>query len=343
MGYKAQEHVRTLLRKPRREINLTSSSRRLLDYFAFCANEEDCKTNGAYFCFPSEEKILKELCLGHGTLYRALDQLEYTCGLYLITRRGCQDGRAALYDLHILPKDLQPEAILERKQAADARLSLASGKRGARKRNTSPIGMCLPEITSQNGTHYIPKWDVITSQNGTETPEITSQNGTQNREYKRTGNLEHGIEQGGEPAPAPVKPKNPKAENENRPPSKPRRSSQDPTRPILDKHAEMWTAAVHFAEGFPLPHKFEEPDPRQLMNAGVIHVGGWTRFKGFRQRPQDASFARDEFLKYLLHHDPAYEEAVGRVVEESLAAPKEKAGARGSPVNAHSKQRSRSP
>jgi hypothetical protein len=88
----------------------------------------------------------------------------------------------------------------------------------------------------------------------------------------------------------------------------------DATAKILEKHAEWWTVAVHFSDGFPLPDKVEsDPEAKQLLNAGVTHVGGWTRFRGFR----DASFAHDEFLKFMRNKDPAYAEAIRQVVHES--------------------------
>jgi hypothetical protein len=49
------------------------------------------------------------------------------------------------------------------------------------------------------------------------------------------------------------------------------------------------------------------------LNAGVTHVGGWTRFRGFH----DASVAHDEFLKFMRNKDPAYAEAIRQVVHES--------------------------
>src|SRR2546425_1358251 len=185
MGYNAQK----LVRRPPREIKLAANSRRLLDYLAFCANEEDAEKTGVYSTYPSEDRILSDLGFGRATMYRSLAELEYTCGFYLITRRDCKDRRSALYDLHIDPEDLRPKAILRRKQSADARLSASRGKQGVRTRNTSQSETYLPEITSQSETQHVSKRDVITSQNETETPKITSQNETQNKEYKRTRNL----------------------------------------------------------------------------------------------------------------------------------------------------------
>lgn len=46
MGYNAQK----LVRKLPLEIKLTANSRRLLDYLAFCANEEDAEKTGVYSC-----------------------------------------------------------------------------------------------------------------------------------------------------------------------------------------------------------------------------------------------------------------------------------------------------
>jgi len=307
MGYDAQEFVRKLPR----EIKLTPTSRRLIDYLAWRANEKDALKCGVYSTYPAESAILDDLKIGRGTLYRSFNQLEFECGFYLITRRDSKDRRAVLFDLHIRPEDLKPDAVLERKQLADARLSAARGKIGFRKRITSQIGTCLPEITSQNGTEHVPKRDVITSQNGTETPEITSQNGTQNKEYKRTRNSEQGIEQGGERPPA----DKPKTKNAIRTPA---------ALAVTDQHAAMWTACIHFIQGYPLPDKFEASDVRLLLNDAVTHVGGWTTFKGFKQNPRNASFAQEKFLDYLRRHDPAYEVAVGKTIRDSLDEPPRK-------------------
>ncbi len=329
MGYNAQE----LVRKLPREIKLTANSHRLLDYLAFCANEKDAEKNGVYSTFPSEDRILSELHFSSATMYRSLDELEYRCGFYLITRRDCKDRRSALYDLHIYADDLQPDAIAARKQAADARLSAARGKVGVRKRITSQnerclpnitshSERCLPDITSQNETQHLSKREVITSQNE-----------TQNKEYKRTRNLnqERNREKGGGgTAPSPPKkinPQNPKTARSRRP------AQPEPVQTVLDTHAEMWTACVHFSQGYPLPDKFETPEANALMNDGVKHVGGWVRFHGFKARPQDASFAQDKFLDYCRRHDPAYAQAVEQTVQGALtgkAVPKAKAAGRGS-------------
>lgn len=322
VGYNAQELVRQLPR----EIKLTSNARRLLDHFAWRANEKDAAQCGVYSCHPSEGTILRDLGFSSATLYRALDLLEFDCGFYLITRRNGRDQRSVLYDLHIQSADLQPAAMLERKQSADQRLSAMRGKAGARKRNTSQIGTYSleitsqnerysPPLTSQNETQHLPKREVITSQNERYSTEITSQNERQNKEYRRTRNLEQGMEQGGEAGSLPDASHSPIGAP---PISKPKKTSKTAATEVLEKHAEMWTATEFFSRGFPYPDKFQNPEAIRLMNDAVGHVGGFTRFKGFEQRPRDASFARKEFLAYCRNNDPAYEAAIGETLSHAL-------------------------
>lgn len=83
-------------------------------------------------------------------------------------------------------------------------------------------------------------------------------------------------------------------------------------RALFDLHAEMWTALVRqVCEGLELSPelaaKFAAPELQALMDAGLRHVGGRSRLHGFIKQPQDASFARNQFLAYCREHDPAYQ------------------------------------
>jgi hypothetical protein len=317
VSYNAQKLVRQLPREIT-SLKLTPNSWRLLDFLAHCANEEDAlKQGGQYFAFPGEDVILRDLNFSSATLYRAYEQLEYTCGFYLITRRDCKDRRKVLCDLHIHPRDFKPEALQEREQAAAARLSLARGNKGARKRNTSQNERYLPEITSQNERYSAeiphPKCEVITSQFAEKTPEITSQNETQNKEVICT-NRENKPGRGENAAAPPPTP--------SRKPGSKTSGLQNAETRILEAHAEMWTALVdELTRRIPLPAKFEKANNAEsyrLLNQAFVHVGGAVRFRGFEQRPRDASFARKEFLEYLRNNDPAYEAAVAEAITVSL-------------------------
>lgn len=189
MSFQATARVLALQRK-HPEIKLTPNAWRVLIYLADCANEKAAQENGGrYFAFPRQSDFLDRLAIGSGTLYRALDQLEYGCGFYLITRRNRKDARAALYDLHILDSDLTGEALEARKQFAEARLSRSRGREGERKRNAVSLTPVLPQITSQNGRYYGESPAALPPQTGgnylpksTNTHEITSQNGSYNQE-----------------------------------------------------------------------------------------------------------------------------------------------------------------
>lgn len=91
---------------------------------------------------------------------------------------------------------------------------------------------------------------------------------------------------GGEPTPRSFKHKPGKSENR-------------------EKHAALWTALVDFmTSDLPMPAWCEQGTPEyELMRQGFDQVGGKYRFRGWEKRPQDASFARDEFLEYLAIHD----------------------------------------
>jgi hypothetical protein len=162
MGFDGQQFARSLPK----EIKLTPNTWRLLDYLAWRANEEAAKANGGqYHCFPGQDRTLTDLRFSSATFYRSMDELEFTCGFYLITRRNyADDKRAILIDLHIRPSDFFPDAIQQRRQAAEARLSATRGKPGVRKRITSHDERYLPEITSQNESQHLSKREVITSQ-----------------------------------------------------------------------------------------------------------------------------------------------------------------------------------
>src|SRR5262249_44586818 len=122
MGFKAQEHARNLPR----EIKLHGAAAQILDNLSHHANDKDAddpggRTGGRYIAWPAIETICRETRRGTRTVARALNQLEFGCGFYLIQRR--KRGRGNDYVLYIRPEDLTPEAILARKQAADEQLS----------------------------------------------------------------------------------------------------------------------------------------------------------------------------------------------------------------------------
>jgi len=170
------------------------------------------------------------------------------------------------------------------------------------------------------------------------TKRTSSQNEHKSKEVSTTS--EHDpvpVRGGGGPPPAPA-PKGTGAPRNSKPPTPKLWPAAQPAPPqrVIDKHARWWSAVVR-EERAPANGDAEfreissDPEIAALIEAGLSHVGGWTRIRGTRVRPQDASFARDEFLRYLREHDPAYAKAV-----ESLhavpAAPKLKAkAARASP------------
>jgi hypothetical protein len=321
--------ARNLVYKLPREIKLTPSARRLLEYLADRAGDDDAQSNdGQFYAYPSEKSIFEDLKIGNGTLYRACGQLEYEWP-HLITRRNARKGSSVLFDLHIKPSDLTPDAIQTRKQSAAARLSASPGGPGARKRNTSATGAELPEISQNCDTppeDYLPEREVITSHSGrysgaklppiletitSHSEEITSHFGNPSLLNNKELNTERGERKTAAPPPSEKrKGKNPK------PPDK------DPATKILELHAEMWTAAAHgMLDGLPLPEKFDKdasPEAYRLLSQALTHVGGGIRFKTFKQRPREASFARKEFLEYLRNNDPAYEQAIADTITVSL-------------------------
>lgn len=114
-----------------------------------------------------------------------------------------------------------------------------------------------------------------------------------------------------------------KGGKEARPPSKPKTRklwpAEQPSAEVLDKHAEMWTAVMH-GEDLPDP----SAEDVRLVEQACKHIGGRSRFRAMEQRPQDASFARKEFLEYLRNHDPA----CVVIVEERPKAKAARAGSR---------------
>jgi hypothetical protein len=109
-----------------------------------------------------------------------------------------------------------------------------------------------------------------------------------------------------------------------------------PPQEVINKHARWWSAVIREERAPQGDDEFRDivrdPERAALLEAGLTHVGGWTCIRGTRERPRDASFARDAFLKYLREHDPLYARAVKEATRVSPAAPKPKAkAARASP------------
>jgi len=104
---------------------------------------------------------------------------------------------------------------------------------------------------------------------------------------------------------------------------------------LVDKHARWWTELLHPEN----PKPDRSPEEEALIDAALVRIGGTARILGFRERPRDASFAREEFLDYLRRHDPVYQAAAERLrqsaqnLRQSLgeARKKPKAKARGAP------------
>lgn len=124
---------------------------------------------------------------------------------------------------------------------------------------------------------------------------------------------------GGAPPPPPKKPGNAAANGNGRklwPAGQP-----DETTRLREKYAEWWTTIVHHA-GPPWDAIGDyDPPAQRLMQEALHFVGGPVRIHDCRKRPKEASFARDEFLKYLCRNDPAYEGAVAAVIAASLVEP----------------------
>src|SRR5262249_10965286 len=100
---------------------------------------------GTYECWPSEERITRDLDIERRTFYRGLANLR-DCSFYLVTVEA--RGRSNHYVLHIRPEDLKPEAILQREQAHDAHLK--SGRK--QKRDRVEVRLSRLEDTCQFGS-----------------------------------------------------------------------------------------------------------------------------------------------------------------------------------------------
>ena len=103
---------------------------------------------------------------------------------------------------------------------------------------------------------------------------------------------------------------------------------------MLEKHAGWWNVVCRACWDRTIPEL--DKQGFELAMAAFQHIGGAVRVRPLQEKNEhDASFARREFLKYLTHHDPAYPQAVGQIVDEALGPAKlpgqaKAAGARGS-------------
>lgn len=90
---------------------------------------------------------------------------------------------------------------------------------------------------------------------------------------------------------------------------------------LREKYAEWWTTILHSPEppfGAVAEIAAADPSAEPLLSKAFRFIGGATCIHDCRKRPKEASFKRDEFVKYLCNNDPAYEAAVSQAIAESL-------------------------